>query len=71
VNDTSVKAILTKLVAEVEDLAASQAVIIATLRQLSKGTLSVADVHGAIGRAKVSNQRHYNALRKAIDEISS
>jgi hypothetical protein len=71
VNEASVKATLLALIGKVEDLEASQVVIIQALRQLSKGTLSAADVQSAIGRAKSSSKKHYDGLRKAVGEISS
>jgi hypothetical protein len=69
VNEASVKAILAVLVAEVEDLRASQAVAIATLcKQLNQ---SSSQVQGLVDKAKFSNKGTYDKLRKAIDEISS
>jgi hypothetical protein len=66
-----IKAILLALVGALEDLAASQAVVIATLREQSKGTVSAADVRSATARTKFSNQHYYDKLRKAIDLVSS
>jgi hypothetical protein len=65
------KAILLTLVSALEDLAASQVVVIATLRAQSKGKVSVAAVRSATEQAKSSNRRSYDKLRKAIAEISS
>jgi hypothetical protein len=69
VNETMLKATLKALLAEVENLTASQAVLIQTLRGMSKGTVSVSDVQSAIAQAKVSNQKHFEKWRKNIDEI--
>jgi len=69
--ETNIKTILLTLVGALEDLAASQAVLIATLRAQSKGTVSAADVRSATEQAKISNRRSYDRLRKAIAEISS
>jgi hypothetical protein len=66
-----IKAILLTLVGALEDLAASQAVLIATLRAQSKGKVSASDVRSATEQAKFSNRRSYDKLRKAIAEISS
>ncbi len=65
------KAILLTLVSALEDLAASQVVVIATLRAQSKGKVSTAHVRSAIEQAKFSNRRSYDKLRQAIAEISS
>jgi hypothetical protein len=67
----NIKAILLSLVGASEDLAASQAVVIAILRAQSKGKVSAADVRSATEQAKISNRRSYDKLRKAIAEISS
>jgi hypothetical protein len=70
-DETKIKAILLTLLGALEDLAASQAVVIATLREQSKGTVSAADVRSATARTKLSSQHHYDKLRKAIDLIAS
>jgi hypothetical protein len=69
VNEASVKEILKALVAEVENLRASQAVAIATLQKHLK--VSDSDVQRALEGTRFSNQSHYDKLRKAVDEISS
>jgi hypothetical protein len=68
---TKIKTILLALIGKVEDLVASQAVVIATLLKLSKGSASASDVRSAIEQAKSSNRYNYDNLRKTLDEISS
>ena len=68
-NDEKLKEILVGLVAGLEDLAASQASTIATLRSMSKGTISVSDAQSAIASTKSANRAHFDKYRKAIDEL--
>jgi hypothetical protein len=68
-NDEKLKEILVGLVSGLEDLAASQGSTIATLRSMSKGTISVSDAQSATASTKASNRAHFDKYRKAISEL--
>jgi hypothetical protein len=63
------KAILLKLTVVAENLEASQAVVIATLQKQLK--VSRFEVDSAISQTKFANNQRYDALRKAIEKLSS
>jgi hypothetical protein len=69
VNDEGLKKILRDLVADIENLRANLEVVAAVAghqKVISRGTAMSAE-----SQAKASNQKHYDKLRKAIDELAS
>lgn len=68
-NDASVKAILAALVEEIEHLRASLEVV-SGIAGHQKG-ISAGKAADAVSLAKSSSKKHYDKLRKAINEISS
>lgn len=68
-NDEKLKAILLRLVEEIEHLRANLEVVAAVAGH-QKG-INTAAASNALNQAKSSSQPHYDKLRKDINEISS
>ena len=68
-NDEKMKTILTTLVSDIEDLAASQAMLLATFRATSESRIYDSDVESVIASSKLANAHRFSALRAAVAEL--